>query len=216
NPFVVILRRLLAKNREHRYRDARHVIEDLRAALGEPAREESHEIRESFLQAARFVGREAELQRLTQALNEATGGSGSIWLVGGESGVGKSRLLDELRTTAMVQGMMVVRGQAVSEGGLPFQIWREPLRHLVLGVDLDDANAAVLKQIVPDIERLLERTVPDAPALEAGDAQQRLLSTITQLLQTSCARHPHGVLIILEDLQWASKGLDIIPALGST
>ncbi len=216
NPFVVILRRLLAKNREHRYRDARHVIEDLRAALGEPAREESHEIRESFLQAARFVGREAELQRLTQALNEATGGSGSIWLVGGESGVGKSRLLDELRTTAMVQGMMVVRGQAVSEGGLPFQIWREPLRHLVLGVDLDDANAAVLKQIVPDIERLLERTVPDAPALEAGDAQQRLLSTITQLLQTYCARHPHGVLIILEDLQWASKGLDIIPALGST
>lgn len=215
NPFVAILRRLLAKHPADRYADARHVIEDLRAALGEPAHEESLEIRESFLQAARFVGREAELSQLTDALDEAIGGRGSVWLVGGESGVGKSRLLDEVRTIAMVQGMLVLRGQAVSEGGMPYQMWREPLRRLLLGVNVSDADAAVLKQIAPDIDRLLKRPIPDAPALEASDAQQRLLATITQLFHACCRAESGGVLLLLEDVQWATKGLDVLAALQS-
>ena len=77
--------------------------------------------------------------------------------MGGESGVGKSRLLDELRTRALVQGALVLRGQAVSEGGLPYQLWREVMRWLALLADPDDLEASVLKPYVTHLEGLLER-----------------------------------------------------------
>ena len=64
----------------------------------------------SYLQAARFVGRELELERLESALASALDGKGSAWLIGGESGVGKSRLLGELQVRAMVAGAMVTHG----------------------------------------------------------------------------------------------------------
>lgn len=44
--------------------------------------------------------------------------AGRAWLIGGESGVGKSRLLEELRIQALVAGAFVLRGQAVEGGGL--------------------------------------------------------------------------------------------------
>ncbi len=46
-------------------------------------------MRESFLKAARFVGREREHNTLLAALNDAFDGCGSMWLVAGESGIGK-------------------------------------------------------------------------------------------------------------------------------
>lgn len=90
-------------------------------------------------------------------------GQGSGWLVGGESGVGKSRLLEELRTQALVKGALVLRGQAVEGGGLPYQLWREPLRRLLLHSSLSDLEAGIFKELVPDIAFLLGRWVADAP-----------------------------------------------------
>ena len=210
NPFVRILQRLLAKYPERRYQNARDVIDDLRAAMGDASPPETDAIRESFLQSARFVGRDHELDRLSLALAEATQGIGSRWLVGGESGVGKSRLLDELRTMAMVQGVAVLRGQAVSEGGLPYQVWREPLRQALLGLNADDADLAVLKQIVPDVDRLLDRAVTDAPTLDAAEARERLLATICRVFKAYALANPGGVLVLLEDVQWDAKSLNVL------
>jgi len=80
-------------------------------AVGRPPPPETVEIRESFLQAAKFVGREEEMAHFQVVLRAALDGQGSAWLVGGESGVGKSRLLEELRTRALVEGVLVLRGQ---------------------------------------------------------------------------------------------------------
>lgn len=129
------------------------------------------------------MGRQAELQQLTTALQDTIAGNGSAWLVGGESGVGKSRLLEELRTVGLVEGALVLRGQAVEGGGLPYQLWRDPLRRLVLSVALSDLEAGVLKPIVPDISTLLERDVPDAPELAGEAGQQRLAVTIADVIK---------------------------------
>ncbi len=201
-----IIGRLLDKAAAVRYQDTYELIKDLTTALDEPMPQETVSIRESFLQAAHFVGRDTELTRLTEALEQAIAGQGSAWLIGGETGVGKSRLLDELRTRALVRGTVVLQGQGVAEGGLPYQLWREPLRRLVLSTDLNAPDAAVLKQIVPDIGELLGRPIPDAPELEGQAWQERLLTTIATMFHLQ----QEPVVVLLEDLHWAVESLDIL------
>src|SRR5437879_6322632 len=143
--FRPILERLLAKHPEDRCRDAAEVIAALAVALDQPLAVEMVVTRESFLQSAPLVGREEELATLTGILRAAARGRGGAWLVCGESGVGKSRLLDEVRTQALVDGFVVARGQAVGQGGGPYHVWRDAISRLVLRPDLPDAEAAVLK-----------------------------------------------------------------------
>jgi tetratricopeptide (TPR) repeat protein len=200
---------LLSKDPHDRPNDAYAVIESLCAAAELPVPQETIAIRESFLQAARFVGRDEEMQRLSKALETARSGQGAIWLVGGESGVGKSRLLDELRARALVGGLLVMRGQAASDGGLPYQMWRDPLRRLALVAPLDDTDAGILKPFVPDIEMLLGRSIDDVPALEGGRDQARLAQTIIKMLRA--VEQP--MVLLFEDIHWTRESLELLKAI---
>ncbi|HEX6385827.1 MAG TPA: AAA family ATPase [Anaerolineae bacterium] len=200
-PLAAILERLLAKQAADRYGDAGQVIEAFSEAVGHSFQQEITATRESFLQAARFVGRATELSQLKDALAQAMNGYGSAWFIAGESGVGKSRLVDELRTHALVAGAVVLRGQAVSTGRSPYRLWRRSIRRLVLISELDDLEASVLKTLVPDIAVLLERDVPDAPELDSQTAQMRLLSVVVEIVRRQAQVQP--VVMILEDLHWA-------------
>jgi tetratricopeptide (TPR) repeat protein len=145
------------------------------------------------------VGRERELDRFERVLSKALRGNGSAWLIGGESGVGKSRLLDEVRTLALVRGAVAVRGQGVSGGGSPYQEWRSVLRWLVLLAEPSDFEAGVLRPLVEDIEALLGRTVPANVELDPEMAQARLFAVVEDLFR----RVPQPTVLILEDLHWA-------------
>lgn len=200
---IAVLQRLLAKQPQERYPDAAAVIAALGEATGQMLPAETVATRESFLQAAPFVGRESELAQLKTALSGAVAGQGSAWLIGGESGVGKSRLLSELRTYALVQGVLVMHGQASSDGGSAYHLWRDILRWLLLLAEPNDLEASVLRPLLPDIADLLGRPVDDAPLLEAKAAQTRLLTTIASLMRRSTARQP--LLLLVEDLHWADE-----------
>lgn len=195
-----IFSQLLAWQPEARYQDATQVITQLSEAIHQSFPLETSATRESFLQAARFVGRESEFQQLRNSLIRAMDGHGATWLVGGESGVGKSRLADELRTQALIRGGLVLRGRAVMDGGSPFALWRDILRSAVLLSPLTDLEAGILQTILPQITILLEREILPPPELSPTDAQVRLFSTITDLLR----RQQQPVVIILEDLHWAT------------
>jgi len=181
NPIQPILLRLLAKDPSDRYDDASAVITELAAALDQPVVFESAPIRDSYLQAANFVGREAEFDQLTAALKAAVAGNGSAWLIGGESGVGKSRLVDELADV----GAGRRRAGAARTGGHgrrhTYHLWHDILRHLCLQTRLSPLEAGVLKAIVPDIGALLKRPVAERPELAPESAHQRLLNVIAQV-----------------------------------
>lgn len=196
---AAVLRRALCRAPTERFADAASFGQALAQATGLPLPLESIEIRESFLQAASFVAREEELASLRQALEQACAGNGGVWLVGGESGVGKSRLLEELRTWSLVHGTQVVRGQAINAGAATYQIWQGVLRPLCLDVELDDLDAGVLSAAVSDIAMLLERPIPEPPLLDPQSAQARFLLTVEKLL----LGRQEPLLILLEDLHWA-------------
>jgi hypothetical protein len=201
SPYTPLVKRMLAFDPADRFPEAAAVIRELSALSTAPIVYESDPIRESFLQAASFVGREPELHLLTGALG-ALGGADHprFWLVGGESGVGKTRLLEEVRTQVLVQGTAVVRGQAKPDSGA-WHIWNEVVRWLALEKDLSNLEARVLKTLVPDIMAIRKQLIGDPPPLDAQGTRERLLQT----LQTILNRQLQAVLLMLEDLHWADE-----------
>jgi tetratricopeptide (TPR) repeat protein len=206
------LAKLLAKTPEERFQNANEIIRFYNINTG---RSEAVPVRESFLRAAQFVGRKAELEQLKAALRRILADAdrpriiGSSWLIVGESGVGKSRLLDELRAVALVEGVVVLRGQTSSEGAAPFDLWRSVVRHLCLHVELDDEDAAALREILPDLEVLLGRMIPQMPPTDPRSTRGRLVSIIERMFQ----RLQTPMLLLLEDLQWADEDLDVLQSL---
>lgn len=212
-----IVMRLMLRSPDDRYDSADAVIDSLREAYDLPV--ESLEIRESYLQAATFVGREREfgqlfdslngmLERRSSAINDTGTRIGAGWLIGGESGVGKSRLVDEVRTRAMLSGALTLRGQAVSDGGLAYQLWRDVVRRLLLIAPVSDEDAALLRMLVPDIASLLNRDVPPEPVLDQQTTQRQLMLSVSRMFRSVLERMP--VVLILEDLQWASESLAML------
>ncbi len=204
-----LLSNLLAKNRAARYPHADAVISAYAHLSGTRVPPETAALRNSYLQAARFVGRTAELEQLTNALKTMINGTGSAWLVGGESGVGKTRLLEELRVRALVRGVRVLRAQATSEASATYRLWREPLRFLLIDTVISDFEAGVLLTLIPDLAQIIGREVRPAPEVEPLAARDRLFNVITAVFQ----RQQQPVLLLLEDLQWVDDSLVLIERL---
>lgn len=199
-----VIIKLLQKDPDDRYQTAGETIDALQTTFDVPHITQTAAIRESFLQAARFVGRDKELSRLTDSLNQAIKGQSAAWLVAGESGVGKSRIIDELRTQAMVNGAVVMRGQAVSVGSRPYEMWLTALRWLCLMDEhLTDNDMALLKSFVPDADNLILRDISGIPtaSLSADEMQTQMLLLFERVLRL--ANRP--VMMLFEDIHWAGS-----------
>ncbi len=196
---TAILQQLLSRRPEERPTDANAVLKALAAAIKTPLPIETTATRESFLQAIDLVGREAEVHILHGALAQVKAGKSATFLIGGESGIGKSRLLEELRTQALVRGFWVADGQSTTDGNLYYQEFLPLWKALCFRTEITDAEASILKLFLPDIDMLMARVVPDPPAIRPEEMQGRLFNLLLQLL----ARIRKPLLLVLEDLHWA-------------
>ena len=208
--FSAFLQSLLMKKVTLRMQSAEDALLALCAILDRPMPPETKRIRDSFLQRALFVNREHELESVTVALQNALEGKGGGVLIGGESGIGKSRLIDEIRIHALVDGATVLLGQALAQGNQPLQLWRDILPHLVLEAELSDIEVGILKELVPNIDTLLQRDIKQAAPLAQGN-QKRLLDTIVLLFR----RIDTPLLIILEDLHWIEDEFSLLKCVAS-
>lgn len=204
-PVYDVLVRLLQKDPASRYPDAHAAL----SALGEACEiipQETFHIRDNHLVIPPFTGRDPELTQLSDALQRTLAGYGTTILLGGESGVGKSRLIDEVRTMALTTGAFVMRGQSVQEGGLPYQLWREPLAHLAVTNVLTTVEAGIVKALLPEQPWLTDHDVKPAPLLNGEAEQQRLAYTLVSLIR----RLNNPIILLLEDLQWARESLGVL------
>ncbi len=212
-----LLKHLLAKKPQERTQDHGAIIAQLSLVAGDSSSSIARAVSqaptdEGVARAAPLVGRQLELQEVMQDLVAATDGNGRSRLVLGMVGAGKSRLVEELRSIALVRGTLVVAGRCQAEIGVPFAPWRQVLRLLVIEQGLTDQDAAVVKPLVPDLEQLLGRPVPAAPERDPGGILARLAALIVGLLR----RFDRGVLVIIEDLHWAGhESLDLFAAVAA-
>ena len=201
---------MLSKEPTDRYPNAATALRQLNAIMDRHNQLEDEAIRDSFLQSATFVGRQQEMAQLVDALEKARNGQGSFWLLGGESGVGKTRLVNEIRTRALVEGAIVSFGQAEDGLAQPYQLWNRVVQQLALNIELDNLNAGVLQTIVPNLNDLLSQDFPTPPQIGTDAARQRLISAVSDLF----VYQQGWLLLILDDLQWANESLAILEQLG--
>jgi class 3 adenylate cyclase len=153
-----------------------------------------------------FVGRDGELDRLGQLWKEAMAGEHRVALLGGEPGVGKTRLAAELARKVHEEGATVLVGRCDEDLGVPYQPFVEALRHFTdyaseLGKRLGRYGGE-LARLVPDLsERAPGLTAPIRSDPETE--RYRLFDAVAGWLAAASADEP--LLLVLDDLQWAAK-----------
>ncbi len=159
--------------------------------------------------ATQFIGRAAELARLEQAAARADEGRGGAIIVGGEAGIGKTRLLERFAATARDHGAQVLVGACLEFGGrgVPFAPFVEAFRTLARSVERARLPALLgpgrlgLARLLPE---LAERPVEVADGLELDrNAQARLFETVLGVVER--LGRTTAVVLIVEDLQWADE-----------
>ncbi len=152
-----------------------------------------------------FVGRAAEIEQLAQAWRVAAHGQGKVVLIGGEAGIGKTRLATEVALLANVQGGRVLRGTTSSPEQVPYQAFVEALRDalpLLTAVDVRPVWLAAVAALIPELA-LRRSDLPTLPAIDAERGRSRLLEGLAAVVQGLSRERP--LLLVLEDLQWAGE-----------
>lgn len=145
-----------------------------------------------------LVGREADLAALRDALKRTRGAEPSAVLVGGEAGVGKTRLVEEFARVAVDDGAHVLTGQSLELGeeGLPYAPFAGALRELV-----HREGTGVFEGREHDFVRLLPEL---GPPESGGDARRgHLFESVAALFARLSADRP--LVLVLEDLHWADR-----------
>ena len=162
---------------------------------------------------ARIVGRERELEHLEAALDALSEGGPAYLTLEGEPGIGKTRLLDELRDRADDRGHVVLSGAAAEfERELPFSVWVDALDAYVVSQDFAqheswDAGLAVeLGQVLPSLRSA------NGGAGAVADERYQAHRAVSRLLGLVAENQP--LVLVLDDLQWSdSASIELIGAL---
>jgi ATP/maltotriose-dependent transcriptional regulator MalT len=155
--------------------------------------------------SSHFVGRAGELAELDHALREAATECPVVVLLGGESGVGKTRLVREFERRSSEGDALVLRGEAVEEadGELPYAPLIGALRPLVRArhpalAALGRGSRAQLAAMLPGLDEEIAVSDGTDPS-----AQVRLFEGLLELLDLLSEEQP--VVLVLEDLHWADR-----------
>jgi DNA-binding CsgD family transcriptional regulator/tetratricopeptide (TPR) repeat protein len=148
-----------------------------------------------------FVGRAEELGTLNDALSRAAAGEPQALLIGGEAGVGKTRLVEEFAAAACREGAVVALGGCVEIGadGLPFAPFSTALRALRRELPGELAAAAAGQE--EELARLLPELGEASGGRHDEEGMARLFELTARLLERVAAERT--VVVALEDLHWA-------------
>ncbi len=208
--------RLLAKATDDRYQTFTEVRAELRRLRDAAAAETVGEpelgaggATQSTARRTPYVGRETERTELEARLGEAIRGRGGLLLLGGEPGVGKTRLAEQILDAGARHRCLPLTGRCYEmEGAGPFVPFVEILEQAAERLPEAELRKA-LGEAAPEVGRLLpdlRRRFPDMPqSLEMPPEQQRrfLFKSIAAFFER--AGHARTLVVLIDDLHWADE-----------
>ncbi len=151
------------------------------------------------------VGREAPLRSLLERLDRAVEGHGTVLLLGGDAGVGKSRLVRDLKQEATARHIRVVEGRCSStESSVPYAPFMDALRFRIARGEGEEVAKilgplrAILAPIFPQLEGAAA-----APDQAVDRDRERPYALIFGVLERLATDDP--MLLVLEDVHWADQ-----------
>jgi len=164
-----------------------------------------------YLYRPRFAGRDQATEQLQHHVARLPDGHGGLVLVGGESGVGKTRLVLEIARSAIEQGFQVMVGESRDGVARPLEPLRAPLQAIADRCKV--AGREEVERLVGPRGPLLARyeagfsdlpgqdAYPDPADLPPDAARERLFAAMAETFAAATIRQP--MLLIIDDLQWA-------------
>jgi predicted ATPase/DNA-binding SARP family transcriptional activator len=158
-----------------------------------------------------FVGREKELQLLDGFFDPILENQGSFVLIEGETGIGKTRLVDKFLERTKTKGTTIIRGHGYQGEISPYRLYSEMLRYYFSSIHydtrnlapiLDNLTIALLEKIVPELRQYLPFDVSSitAPPLTPKEEKQRFFDTLLLFFIKLSQRYP--LILNIEDLHW--------------
>ncbi len=156
-----------------------------------------------------FVGRREEMGQLKTVLENALSGRGSLVMLVGEPGIGKTRLAEEFGVYATLRGAQVLSGRCYEgEVALPYRPFVEAFRQYArnrsdpeLRHELGEGAPEVAK-IVSEIRQRFP-DIPEAPALDPEAERLRLFESVSAFVRNAAGANP--LVLFLDDIHWADK-----------
>ena len=228
NPLVteicdMVIARLIEKDPEKRYQTAEGLSHDLQLIqAGKPVEKLScDDPARRILFRTRHIGREKQLDVLRRAFRNASRGAGSVCLISGEAGSGKSRLCDEFATWVVQQNALCLNAVCLNyDNQSPYQVFSDLLIQYMSQIELmPDAfrreyyrklrsSAGELVGLLGKLNPLLTNTLGDLPdivPLEPEKEEKRFVSVCANVfLGLGDAARP--AVLFLDDLQWTDQG----------
>jgi tetratricopeptide (TPR) repeat protein len=208
-----LIERLLAKTPDARPASAEAVADELRriAERGSEELSVAPPVTTTLrgLEWGHFVGRRDEMDQLKTALENGLSGHGSLVMLVGEPGIGKTRLAEEFSVYATLRGAQVLTGRCYEgEVALPYRPFVEAFRQYVRNRP-DLALRDELGEGAPEIAKLVSEVrqrfpdIPEAPALEAEAERLRLFESAATFARNAAQAQP--LVFFLDDIHWADK-----------
>jgi class 3 adenylate cyclase len=210
----LLITQLLAKTPAERPQNAKAVADELRRIRERSTVESTVEARTPAanlrgLAWGQFVGRRQEMEQLKASLESALSGQGTLAMLAGEPGIGKTRLAEEFAVYASLRGAQVLTGRCFEgEVTLPYRPFIEAFRQYVrsrpdaeLRGELGDGAPEVAKLVSEVHQRFPD--IPEAQPLEAEAERLRLYESVSTFIRNASSANP--IVLFLDDIHWADK-----------
>ena len=152
-----------------------------------------------------LVGRDHEIEQLTQHLHSALNGEGTTVLISGEAGVGKTRLVNEFLNLAKKKGTEIFTGWCLSEASIPYFPFREAFNTYISTINDGKGKSNIWKQLrttgwFEDSESTRESEKHEPYFIPQIERDRTFEAAARVLLQLS---DQEPLVLFLDDLHWA-------------
>jgi serine/threonine protein kinase/tetratricopeptide (TPR) repeat protein len=212
----IVLASTMAKEKENRYSGIPTFLQELsrccthrRETRPMNLETTTTEIAPFVAERTPFVGRKSERYNLRRHLGQAANGKGTLIMIGGEPGVGKTRIAEELVAEAHQHGFLTLTGHCYdTEGAPPYMPFVEIIESAAR-ISEPGILLATLDNDAPEVAKLLpelRERFPDIPEPAQSSPEQerwRMFNGIVTFIARAAKAQP--LLFVIEDLQWTDE-----------